>query len=125
MAVGMLTALADACIGLADDYTWIKLHIADPGAAATTSPAGNTTRMQATWGAAGAGSTGFRQFSNTAAITWTGVSTAEDYTHFSAWNASSAGSCGFTGTITANAVQVGDTFTIPIGGLVVTYPIAT
>lgn len=102
-------------------YTWVKLHIAAPGAAATTSPAVETDRVQADWTtpAAGAATT------ETTALSWTSVAGTEDYTHFSVWSAITAGAFGFSGTITANPVTVGDTFTIGIGDLDVSVPLAS
>lgn len=128
MALGLAPATANAILdALCRSVTWtdpvavfIKLHTADPGAAATTAPAGNTTRVQATFGTAAAGGT----ISNTVAVDWTNVSTAEDYSHFSAWDASTAGNFLFSGLITANAVAVGDNFSIPIGDCDVTLTVA-
>jgi hypothetical protein len=91
---------------------YMKLHTADPGDAGTANAAGNTTRVEVTFAAASAGT-----ISNDAQIQWTNVSTSEDYTHFSLWDNSTAGNCLFTGTITANAVTAGDTFTIAVGDL--------
>ena len=51
------------------------------------------------------------------AQTWVNVAGSEDYTHFSLWDNSTAGNCLFTGTITANAVTAGDTFTIASGDI--------
>lgn len=124
MALGLSATVANAFLNaLCRNVTWtqptavwIKLHVADPGAAGATSPAGNTTRIQATFGTGAAGGA----ISNTVAVAWTSVSTAEDYTHFSAWDASTAGNFLFSGTITANPVAVGDNFTIPIGDCDVT-----
>ena len=45
------------------------------------------------------------------------VDTAEDYTHWSGWTLVTAGVFLVSGTVTANAVLVGDQFTIPIGDL--------
>jgi hypothetical protein len=94
--------------------TWIQLHTADPGAAGTTAVAGNATRKDLRAAMAAAASGGI---TNDVAVTWTTgeVDTAEDYTHWSAWTASSAGTFLWSGTMTANAVLVGDQFTIPIG----------
>ena len=95
---------------------WIQLHTADPGAAGTTAVAGNATRkdLSAAMGTAASGA-----ITNTAAITWTTgeVDTSEDYTHWSIFDASTAGNFLLSGTMTANAVTVGDEFTIPIGDL--------
>ena len=121
MAVGLSTTAANTLLdSLGSSYTWIKLHVGDPGASAASNAAGNTTRQQATWGSASGAVK-----SNTNAITWTAVSTSEDYTHFSAWSASTAGTFGFSGTITANAVTSGDNFTIAIGDLDVSLAVAS
>jgi len=129
MAVGLASAQAAAildAIGNAANYTaptafWIQLHTADPGAAGTTALAGNATRKQVSFGAASGGA-----ISNDAAVTWTSgeVDTAEDYTHWSAWTASTAGTFICSGTMTANAVLVGDQFTVPIGDLDLSFTVA-
>ena len=118
IASGEAQKILDA-LGNATNYTaptafWVQLHTADPGAAGTTAIAGNATRKQASFGAASGPA-----IANDTALTWTAgeVDTAEDYTHWSAWTASSAGTFLHSGTVTANAVLVGDTFTIPIGDL--------
>ena len=124
MALGWAAATANAILNaLCRSTPWtepvglfVKLHVGDPGAAATANPAGNTTRVAATFGTNAAGGA----ISNTAAVAWTNVGTAEDYTHFSAWDDVAAGAFIFSGTITANAVAIGDDFTIPIGDCDVT-----
>jgi hypothetical protein len=94
--------------------TWIQLHTDDPGAAGTTAVAGNATRkdLRAAVSAAAAGA-----LTSDVALTWTTgeVDTSEDYTHWSAWSASTAGTFLCSGLMTANAVTVGDEFTIPVG----------
>lgn len=101
-------------------FPWIKLHVGSPGAAGTSNPAGETTRKQATWTGAAAGAA-----ANATVLTWTAVTSTEDYTFFSAWSASTAGNFGFSGTITASAVTAGDTFTVPVGDLDVTLTLAS
>jgi hypothetical protein len=128
MAVGFAAATANSildalCRSVAwsePDAVWVKLHIGDPGAAGTSNAAAETDRVQATFGSAAASGA----ISNTVALTWTGVTGTEDYTHFSAWTASSGGTFLFSGTITANAVVTNDDFTIPIGDLDVSLSIA-
>jgi hypothetical protein len=120
MAVGIASGEAQKildALGNATNYTaptafWLQLHTADPGAAGTTAIAGNATRKQVSFGAASGPA-----IANDTAIVWTAgeVDTAEDYTHWSAWSASSGGTFLHSGLVTANAVLVGDTFTIPIG----------
>lgn len=94
---------------------WVKLHVGDPGEDGTANAATETTRKEMTAGAAASGAT-----SNDNALTWTNVAGTEDYTHFSLWDASTAGNCLWTGTITANPVTAGDTFTIAVGDLDIT-----
>lgn len=122
MALGLASATAASILdglGNATNWTaptafWIQLHTADPGAAGTTAIAGNATRKQVSFGAASGGT-----IANDAAVAWTTgeVDTTEDYTHWSAHTASSAGTFLCSGTVTANAVVTADTFTIPIGDL--------
>lgn len=101
-------------------YSWVKLHVGNPGTAGTTNPATETTRKQATWAAAAAGAS-----SNTNLLSWTNVAGSEDYTFFTVWTASTAGVFGFSGTITANPVTAGDTFQIAIGDLDVSLVLAS
>lgn len=120
VANGLLNAVCRATNYTAPTAVYVKLHVGDPGAAAASNAATNTTRQAATFGAVASGGA----ISNTVAVTWTSVSGTEDYTHFSAWDASTSGNFLFSGTITANAVVIGDTFTIPIGDLDVTFGVA-
>lgn len=113
MAVGFAAGVINGWLdGL--PTLWVQLHTGDPGAAGTANVAGNDTRKQVTRGSASGGA-----LSNTVALAWTvgEVDTAEDYTHVSLWTASTAGTFQGSGPMTANAVLVGDTFTIPIGDL--------
>ena len=86
----------------------------DPGASGTANVAGNATRKDLT---AAMGTAASGAITNTAAITWTTgeVDTSEDYTHWSLFDASTAGTFLCSGTMTANAVTTGDEFTIPSG----------
>lgn len=121
MAEGFGSAGANTALdALLAAYTWIKLHVGAPGSAATSNAAVETTRKQATWRTSAAGAS-----SQSNALTWTSVAGSEDYTHFSAWTASSAGTFGFSGTVTANPVTAGDTFTIAIDDLDVSLTLAS
>jgi hypothetical protein len=125
LAVGVANAILDAlCRSVTwsePDAVYVQLHIGDPGAAGTSNPATETTRMQGTFGsAADAGA-----ISNTAALTWTSVSADEDYTHISVWSAATDGTFLFSGTVTANAVTTGDTFVLPIGDVDVSLSVAS
>lgn len=120
IAVGERNKMLDAW-GANTTYTanaavYVKLHLGDPGAAGTTSPATETTRQEATFGAASSGA-----LTNDAAIEWTGVSTSETYSHISLWTASSGGTfIGSDDLSSTAAVTAGDTFRIPAGDLDIT-----
>lgn len=120
MTVGFSTAAANTHLdNQGTAYPWVKLHVGDPGGAGTANAAAETTRKQATWASAsGAAKT------TTADLVWTAVAGTEDYTHFSLWSASTGGTFGGSGTVTANAVVTADSFTLPAGELDLTVPVA-
>jgi hypothetical protein len=87
---------------------YIKLHLGDPGEDATSNAAVEDTRKVSAWDAAASGA-----IATSATIEWTNVSTTETYTHWSAWDASTAGNALWTGALSAPAaVTAGDTFQI-------------
>mgnify|MGYP003580156269 CR=1 FL=1 len=120
IAVGERNKMLDAW-GANATYTanagvFVKLHTGDPGAAGTSNAATETTREEATFGAASSGA-----LTNDAAIEWTNVSTTETYTHISLWTASSGGTfIGSDDLSSSAAVTAGDTFRIPAGDLDIT-----
>lgn len=124
MAVGLAAATANAILNALCRSTawtepaevWIQLHVGDPGSAGTSNAATETDRSQATFGTNASGGA----ISNTSAISWTSVAGTEDYTHYSAWDASTSGNFLWSGTVTANSVTANDDFEIPIGDLDVT-----
>lgn len=127
MATGMSTATCNSILDAIFNATaysvatpYLQLHVGDPGGSGTSNVATETTRKLVSMGAASGGA-----ISNDSAITWTGVAGSEDYTHWTLWTASSAGTFIGSGTVTANAVTSGDTFTIPIGDLDVTLTVAS
>ena len=103
---------------------YVQLHTGAPGANGTANVAGESTRESAgsnsAFNAPSGGST-----TNLNAINWTSVTTAETYTHVSLWSASTSGTFLASGSITANAVEVGDNFSIPIGDMTVSMPVAS
>lgn len=117
MATGMASASAatslDSILGTSSNV-YVKLHLGDPGAAGTTSPAVNTTRAAVQFAAASGGA----KTSNSDA-SWTSVSTTETYSHFSIW--STVGPAGgtflYSGTVTGGAVTAGNDFKIASGQL--------
>lgn len=121
MAEGLSVAAANAALdALAAAYPWIKPHIGAPGPNGTSNPAAETTRKQATMAAASGGS-----IASSAQLQWTSVAGSEDWTKFSAWSASSGGTFGYSGDITANPLVAGDTLTIAAGGLTASLSTAT
>lgn len=100
---------------------YVQLHVGSPGANGTSNVAGETTREQATgtWTITAGSST------NPVAINWTSVTTAETYTDVSFWSLATGGTFLGSGTITANAVNIGDNFSIPIGDCTVSMPVAS
>ncbi len=120
MSVGLAAATANSLLNAIynqANYTaptaiWVQLHVGDPGSAGTSNVATETTRKDITssFSSASGGAV-----TNDVAITWTGVAGTEDFTHWSLWSASSGGTFYQSGTISANAVTAGDTFTIPVG----------
>jgi len=87
---------------------YVKLHTADPGEDCTTAAASNTSRQSASWSAAASGA-----IATSATITWTNVSATETYSHWSLWDASTAGNPLWSGALSSSAaVTAGDTFQI-------------
>lgn len=122
MPEGWGPTAGNAAMGVADDYTWVKLHTGAPGANGTANAAANATRKQVTWSAPAAGA-----MANTDAPAWTSgeVTTTEAYTHWTAWSASTAGVFGFSGTLSGGNVTAGTAFSVPIGDLDVSLTLAS
>ena len=127
MATGLSAYAANSflnALGNATAYSvatpYIKLHVGDPGANGTTSPAVETTRKSVSFAAAASGS-----IASDADITWTNIAGSEDATHFTAWDNLTAGNFLFSGTITGNPYTAGDTYTIASGSLTASLTIAS
>jgi hypothetical protein len=87
---------------------YLKLHTGDPGEAATSNAATEATRKAASWGTAASGS-----IATSGTVEWTNVSTTETYSHWSMWDASTAGNALWSGALsTSAAVTAGDTFQV-------------
>ncbi len=121
MPEGLSVVAANTLLdSLGATYSWIRPHIGPPGAAGTGNPAVETTRKQASWAAAAGGA-----LTNSAQLQWMAVAATEDWTHFSAWSASSDGTFGFSGVITADPVTASGSFTVAAGDLDVVLPTAS
>ena len=99
---------------------YVKLHVGDPGAAGTANPATETTRKAVSFGAASAG-----VLTSDDDVTWTNIAGSEDANHFTAWDSLTTGNFLFSGTITANPYDAGDTYTIASSNLTASLTLAS
>lgn len=121
MAEGWGPTAANAALDtLLAAYPWIKLHTGAPGANGTSNAATETTRKQVSWNTASGG-----HADNSAQVSWSSVAGSEIYSKCSFWSASSGGTFGFSGTVTASAVSAGDNFSIAAGDVDVTLTLAS
>ena len=127
MATGLSTYLCNSFLNALGNNTsyavtqvYIKLHVGDPGSAATANAATETTRKSVSFAAASAGA-----IASDADISWTNIAGSQDATHFSAWDSLTAGNFLFSGTITGNAYTAGDTYTISSGNLSASLTVAS
>jgi len=99
---------------------YVKLHVGDPGANGTANPATETTRKAVSFGVASAG-----VLTSDDDVTWTNIAGSQDANHFTAWDNLSAGNFLFSGTITANPYDAGDTYSIDAGNLTASLTLAS
>jgi len=127
MATGLSTYLCNSFLDALGNNTsyavtqvYIKLHVGDPGSAATANAATETTRKSVSFAAASAGA-----IASDTDISWTNIAGSQDATHFSAWDSLTVGNFLFSGTITGNAYTAGDTYTISSGNLSASLTVAS
>lgn len=127
MAHGIGSYLGDAWLNALGNNTsfavaqvYVKLHVGDPGANGTANPATETTRKAVSFGVASAG-----VLASDADVSWTNIAGSEDANHFTAWDSLTTGNFLFSGTITANPYDAGDTYTISSGNLTATLTLAS
>ena len=127
MATGLSAYLCNSFLNALGNNTsyavtqvYVKLHVGDPGSAATANAATETTRKSVSFAAASAGA-----IASDADISWTNISGSQDATHFSAWDSLTVGNFLFSGTITGNAYTAGDTYTISSGNLSASLTVAS
>jgi len=127
MATGLSNYLCNSFLNALGNNTsyavtlvYIKLHVGDPGSAATANAATETTRKSVSFAAASAGA-----IASDADISWTNIAGSQDATHFSAWDSLTVGNFLFSGTITGNAYTAGDTYTISSGNLSASLTVAS
>jgi len=89
---------------------YVQLHTAEPDEDGLGDEALNTDRKVLTWATASSGSIAT---TGTPSAEWTSIADAETYTHWSLWDAASAGNCVWYGALSSSAsVAIGDTFQI-------------
>ena len=127
MAIGLSTYLCNSFLNALGNNTsyavtqvYIKLHVGDPGSAATANAATETTRKSVSFAVASAGA-----IASDADISWTNIAGSQDATHFSAWDSLTVGNFLFSGTITGNAYTACDTYTISSGNLSASLTVAS
>lgn len=89
---------------------YVKLHTGDPGAAGTSAPSANTTRVIVAWASASAGS----KAANGTLPSWASwASGSETITHISLWDNISAGNFLWSGALSSSvAVVNGNTLSL-------------
>jgi len=124
VTVGLAAATANAILNVlrGTSYTgispFVKLHTGDPGSAGTANASANTTRNALTMAAPSGGSSALSSLAS-----WT-MTASETITHFSLWDASTAGNFVESWALTSGVPVVnGSTFSFST--LTLTYaPIA-
>lgn len=115
MTVGLASAHVNSILNVfrATNYTapanvYVKLHTGDPGSAGTSNASAETTRKQLAFGAPSGGAI------VSSAVSWTNwTAGSETITHFSIWDASTAGNFLQSGALSASkAVANGDTLNL-------------
>jgi hypothetical protein len=119
MAVGYSGYVADkvldalynnASFAVTDSY--MQLHVGDPGVSGTSNVATETTRKLLSFDPASGAA-----IENDAPIVWTAIAGSQTATHFTIWDAATAGNFLWSGTMNANPYTAGDTLTIDVGDL--------
>ena len=87
---------------------YLQLHLGDPGEDCTANAAAESTRKVVSFSAASGGS-----MASSATVEWTNVAATETVTHWSLWDAASAGNALWSGALASSAsLTAGDTFQI-------------
>lgn len=119
---GIVGAVADALLNanVLNTYRWIQLHDDLPGIDGRQHPAANTERQQVSWSTALGGTATSRTD-----LRWSNVPATETYRYWSAWNASSGGQPGLTGSLANGSVIASTSWQIDAGELVYILVIAS
>ena len=97
-----------------------QLHIGNPGVNGTANVAAASTRPGFTRTSASGG-----VVTNASQVQWLDVPNTEDITHISYWGSAVGGICWFIDDVTDKSIFTGDSVTIVIGGISITFPVWT
>jgi hypothetical protein len=97
---------------------YLQLHTGNPGTNGTANVADVSTREAFSRTAASGGVA-----TNSTEIQWLDVPSTEDITHITIWGAATDGICWFIDNIADESIFAGDTVTIVIGALSITFPV--
>ena len=129
MANGVSATLANSWLdalcnntSYAETNTYAKLHLADPGAAGTTSPCTETTRKVLSFAAASGGAI---SLDTTASWTsWPAPANGETVSDISVWDDVSTGNFLYSANLAANkTLNTGDTFNLT--NITITFTVAS
>ena len=127
MAEGLSAYLCNAWLDALGNNTsyavaqvYVKLHVGAPGALGTAKHTLETTRKAVSFGAASSG-----VLTSNDALTWTNIAGSQDANHFTCWDDITAGNFLFSGNLTSNPYEAGDTYEIASGNLTATLTVAS
>jgi hypothetical protein len=124
IANSMLALMLNGTVWAGYNIIFAQLHTGPPGPNGTLSVAAESTRVSC--GAAPAFAVPANgQSLNNNLILWSNVIAAETFSFVSLWNAATAGVFIVSGSITAQAINPGNNFSIPTGGLAISIPLAS
>jgi hypothetical protein len=123
-ANSVLALMLNGTVWAGYSVIYAQLHIGQPGAAGTANIAGESLRVSC-GGAPAFAAPSSGQTLNNNVITWNSVTASETYAFCSLWTALTAGVFIASGTVTAAPIVVGNNFSIPVGGLAVSLPLAS
>jgi hypothetical protein len=125
MTIGLSKlAAVERLTAWATKYTYLQLHVGDPGANGTANIAAENTRVAVTWGTPDDTVAGVVTLTHSNDLVITTAAATEDWSFLAHFSASTAGDFGGSGTITADPITVGSDRTFPAGSVIVTVPVA-
>lgn len=97
---------------------YLQMHVGNPGPNGTANIAASSTREGFTRTGASGG-----VVTNASEIQWLDVPSTEDISHLTVWSAATLGTCWFVDDIPDESIFTGDSVTIVVGALSITFPV--